>query len=101
MRIWLPINSYFDLLGLPLAYVPQYIALFFVGVIAYRGDWFQRISVATGKLWLGIVLVLILVVFPILFALSGALEGNMDAIMGGLPGSPLLSPYGKNSSAWA
>jgi fucose 4-O-acetylase-like acetyltransferase len=52
MRIWLPINSYYDPLGLPLAYVPQYIALFFVGVIAYRGDWFQRISVTTGKVWL-------------------------------------------------
>jgi surface polysaccharide O-acyltransferase-like enzyme len=84
MRIWLPINSYFDPLGLPLAYVPQYIALFFVGVIAYRGDWFQRISVATGKLWLGIVLLLIFVLFPILFALSGALEGNTDAVTGGL-----------------
>ncbi|MFC2046030.1 acyltransferase family protein [Chloroflexota bacterium] len=84
MRIWLPINSYFGPLGLPLAYVPQYIALFFVGVIAYRGDWFQKISVATGKVWLGIVLFLILVVFPILFALSGALEGNTDAVTGGL-----------------
>jgi glucan biosynthesis protein C len=84
MRIWLPINSYFEPLGLPMAYVPQYIALFFVGVIAYRGDWFQRISVATGKLWLGIVLVLILVLFPILFVLSGALEGNTDAVTGGL-----------------
>lgn len=83
MRIWLPINSYFDPLGLPLAYVPQYIALLFVGVIAYRGDWFQRISVATGKLWLGIVLFLILVLFPILFGLSGALQGNTDAITGG------------------
>jgi glucan biosynthesis protein C len=84
MRIWLPINSYFEPLGLPMAYVPQYVALFFVGVIAYRGDWFQRISVATGKLWLGIVLLLILVLFPILFALSGALEGNTDAVIGGL-----------------
>jgi surface polysaccharide O-acyltransferase-like enzyme len=84
MRIWLPINSYFDPLGLPMAYVPQYIALFFVGVIAYRGDWFQRISVATGKLWLGIGLVLILVLFPILFVLAGALEGNTDAVTGGL-----------------
>jgi len=78
MRIWLPINSYFEPLGLPTAYVPQYIVLFFVGVIAYRGDWFQRISVATGKLWLGVVLVLVLVLFPILFVLSGALEGNTD-----------------------
>ena len=84
MRIWLPINSYFKPLGLPLAYVPQYIALFFVGVIAYRGDWFQGISVATGKLWFGIVLFLILVLFPIIFALGGALEGNTDAYAGGL-----------------
>ncbi len=38
MRVWLPINSYFKPLGLPMTYVPQYIALFFVGVIAYRGD---------------------------------------------------------------
>jgi surface polysaccharide O-acyltransferase-like enzyme len=84
MRIWLPINSYYEPLGLPMAYVPQYITLFFVGVIAYRGNWFQEISVATGKLWLGIVLFLILVLFPILFALSGALEGNTDAVTGGI-----------------
>jgi hypothetical protein len=55
-----------------------------MGVIAYRGDWFQSISVATGKLWLRIVLFLILVLFPILFAFSGALEGNTDAVAGGL-----------------
>lgn len=84
MRIWLPINSYFEPLGLPMAYVPQYIALFFVGVIAYRGDWFERISVATGKVWLGMVLFFILVLFPILFVSSGALEGNTDAVTGGL-----------------
>jgi len=84
MRIWLPINSYFKPLGLPLAYVPQYVALFFVGVLAYRGDWFQRISVATGKLWLGIVLFQILILFPVLFTLGGALAGNTNAYTGGL-----------------
>jgi surface polysaccharide O-acyltransferase-like enzyme len=67
-----------------LAYVPQYIALFFVGVVAYRGDWFQRISVAAAKWWLRIVLLLVLVVFPVLFALFGVLEGNTDAVTGGL-----------------
>jgi surface polysaccharide O-acyltransferase-like enzyme len=90
MRIWLPIDSYFEPLGLPLAYVPQYIALFFAGAVAYRGDWFQRISVAVAKLWLRIVLVLILVLFPILFALSGALEGNTDAVAGGLTWQSLV-----------
>jgi peptidoglycan/LPS O-acetylase OafA/YrhL len=84
MRIWLPINSYYEPLGLPMAYVPQYIALFFLGTIAYRGDWLQKISVATGRLWLITVLVFILVLFPILFVLSGALEGNTDAVTGGL-----------------
>jgi fucose 4-O-acetylase-like acetyltransferase len=84
MRIWLPIDSYFEPLGLPVAYVPQYIALFFVGVVAYRGDWFQTIPVAAAKVWLRIVLFLILVLFPILFALSGALQGNTDAVAGGL-----------------
>jgi len=84
MRIRLPINSYFEPLGLPMAYVPQYIALFLVGVVAYRGDWFQRISVATGKVWLGIVLFLIFVLFPILFVFAGVLDGNIDAITGGL-----------------
>jgi surface polysaccharide O-acyltransferase-like enzyme len=84
MRIWLPINSYYEPLGLPMAYVPQYIALFFVGVIAFRGDWFQGIPVATGKYWLRIVLFLILILFPLLFVLAGALEGDTDAVMGGL-----------------
>jgi surface polysaccharide O-acyltransferase-like enzyme len=84
MRIWLPINSYFKPLGLPMAYVPQYVALFVVGLIAYRGDWFQGIPVVTGKRWLVAVLLLILVVLPILFAFSGALQGNTDAVTGGL-----------------
>jgi surface polysaccharide O-acyltransferase-like enzyme len=90
MRIWLPIDSYFEPLGLPLAYVPQYIALFFVGVVAYRGEWFQRIPAAAAKLWLRIVLFLILVLFPIFFALSGALEGNTDAVAGGLTWQSLV-----------
>jgi surface polysaccharide O-acyltransferase-like enzyme len=83
MRIWLPINSYFKPLGLPMAYVPQYIALFFVGIIAFRGDWFQKITDSTGKVWLRIVLFFILVLFPLVFALGGALEGNTEVYTGG------------------
>ena len=84
MRIWLPINSYFEPLGLPMAYVPQYIALFFVGVIAYRGNWFQEIPTSSGKVWLWVILFCILVLFPILFFLGGALDGNTTPFTGGL-----------------
>jgi surface polysaccharide O-acyltransferase-like enzyme len=90
MRIWLPIDSYFQPLGLPMAYVPQYVTLFFVGAMAYRGDWFQSITVRKGKLWLSIVLVLVLVLLPILFVLVGALEGNTDAVTGGLTWQSLV-----------
>jgi fucose 4-O-acetylase-like acetyltransferase len=84
MRIWLPINSYFEPLGLPMAYVPQYVALFFVGVIANRGNWFQEIPTSSGKVWLGVILFCILVLFPILFFLGGALDGNTTPFTGGL-----------------
>lgn len=54
VRIWLPIGWSFELLNLQLPYFPQYIALFVVGIIAYRQNWFLGIPTATGKVWLGI-----------------------------------------------
>jgi peptidoglycan/LPS O-acetylase OafA/YrhL len=36
------------------AHLPQYLSLFAIGVIAYRGDWLRRIPVATGMIWLTI-----------------------------------------------
>ena len=36
------------------AHLPQYMALFAVGIVAYRGDWFRRMSIADGLVWLAI-----------------------------------------------
>jgi surface polysaccharide O-acyltransferase-like enzyme len=82
VRIWIPVGEQFDLLGWQLAHFPQYIAMFILGIIAYRRNWFAAISVAQGKIWLGMV-VLLLVLFPVLFVAAGALEGNVDVAMGG------------------
>jgi glucan biosynthesis protein C len=84
VRLWLPIGWMFELLGLQFPFFPQYIALFVVGIIAYRLNWFLGIPTATGKAWLGVAIICILVVLPILFVLGGALEGDTDPFLGGV-----------------
>jgi peptidoglycan/LPS O-acetylase OafA/YrhL len=71
VRIWLPIGSTFELLNLQLPFFPQYIALFVLGLIAYRNNWFLGVSEATGKFWLRITIGLI-ILLPVLFILGGA-----------------------------
>ncbi len=56
VRLWYPVDKW-----VPLAYVlaaepakmPQYISLFAVGVMAYRGDWLRRMPTRAGMIWLG------------------------------------------------
>jgi surface polysaccharide O-acyltransferase-like enzyme len=84
VRIWLPVGWIFEPLFLSFPFFPQYIALFVVGIIAYRLNWFLGIPTATGKAWLGVAIICILVVLPILFVLGGALEGDTDPFLGGV-----------------
>jgi hypothetical protein len=83
VRTWMPVGRQFELLGWQLAHFPQYIAMFIVGIVAYRRNWFAALSVAQAKVWLGAV-ALLLLLFPILFVAAGALEGNADVAMGGV-----------------
>ncbi|HNS50233.1 MAG TPA: acyltransferase family protein [Anaerolineae bacterium] len=70
VRLQFPVNSRFAPLNLQLANLPQYIALFILGLLAYRRRWLSTLSDATGKLWLGIGLLLI------------ALNGPVQLLMG-------------------
>jgi surface polysaccharide O-acyltransferase-like enzyme len=36
------------------AHLPQYVGLFVVGTLAYRGDWLRKLPTATGFVWLWI-----------------------------------------------
>jgi glucan biosynthesis protein C len=84
LRIWLPVGSLIEVLSLPISLFPQYLALFVVGILAYRRNWFMGIPDAMGKRWFGVALFFIVVVFPLVFLLGGALEGNTVPYMGGL-----------------
>jgi hypothetical protein len=83
VRIWIPVGFQVPFLNIQPPHFVQYIALYIVGIIAYRRNWFAKLSDAQGKTWLVVVLVLI-VLFPILFIVGGALEGVTDPYFGGL-----------------
>jgi glucan biosynthesis protein C len=56
VRIEYPIDRWVPVLIFPAepAHLPQYVSMFVLGILAYRGDWLRRISTATGMVWLAI-----------------------------------------------
>jgi glucans biosynthesis protein C len=57
VRIWYPVDKWVPFLWvMPAepAHLPQYIAFFAAGVVAYRGDWFRRMPTADGLVWLAV-----------------------------------------------
>jgi fucose 4-O-acetylase-like acetyltransferase len=85
VRIWLPVGWSFAPLGFQFPHFPQYIALFVVGIIAYRRGWLPAISedTAKGRLW-GRVVAFLIALAPVLFVAGGALQGSTESFRGGL-----------------
>jgi len=83
VRIWLPLGWTYEPLNLQFPFFPQYICLFFVGIIAYHRNWLTGIGSNIGKLWLSVAIVLILTL-PLLFVAGGGLAGDIRPFGGGL-----------------
>lgn len=78
VRIALPIGFSLPVVGWPTpAYLPQYVGLFVVGLVAYRRGWFHAVTDRMGKLGLVAALGATVLVLPL--ALVGA-----DGMVGGL-----------------
>jgi glucans biosynthesis protein C len=61
VRHWYPIDRWVMLFGffkVMWADVPRDLALFIVGMLAYRNDWFTRFPTRAGMAWLGVALAL-------------------------------------------
>jgi surface polysaccharide O-acyltransferase-like enzyme len=82
IRLWVPVGWNFSPLNLQFPFFAQYIALFVVGLIAYRRNWLASLSDATGKRWLAVAIVLILLFVPMAIV-GGAMETD-EPFRGGL-----------------
>ena len=82
VRIWLAVGWEIPMLSWQVSHFPQYIALYILGLVAYRRNWFETITNAQRKFWSRMIVVLV-ALFPVLFVAAGALEGNVDSAMGG------------------
>jgi len=81
VRLWRPMGWAFLPLNLQLPYFAQYIALFVVGLIAYRRNWFLGLPDSVGRRWLAIAVLLILL-FPVM-ALAGGVIADDTPFLGG------------------
>jgi len=75
IRLWHPVGWSLGLLNLQLPFFVQYIALFVVGLIAYRHNWLLRLPETRGKFWLWTAIGLVLFFVPLAIA-GGALESD-------------------------
>ena len=84
IRIPLPLGNYWPRTGVinfpSLAYFPQYLSFFIIGIVASRRNWFQTIPSAMGKRGFGVAIATTIVLFPIAFSpklgASGAFLGG-------------------------
>ncbi len=82
IRIKFPVGYVFQPLNLQTPHVLQYIFLFFMGIVAFHGKWFDHLELIFSRSWLYIILGLLLSML-IIFVLSGGLEGNVGPALGG------------------
>ena len=81
VRLVFPVGIWF--LNVQPGHFTHYTFAFFVGVLAYRGDWFGRLSQAQARRW-GIVAIPIFLTFFVLIFVGGGLEGEVEKFLGGL-----------------
>jgi glucans biosynthesis protein C len=65
----------FGALNLQLPFFATYIALFIIGLVAYRRNWLVGLPEKTGRFWLRIAIALVILWAPMM-VLNGAIDGN-------------------------
>jgi glucan biosynthesis protein C len=90
VRLVFPVDEWF--LRIQPGHFVHYAFCFYVGVLAYRGDWFRRLSKAQARRWGIMALVAIPFFFP-MGILAGVLESveNLAKLRGGLHWQALVA----------
>jgi len=81
VRIKFPIGN--SIINLQLCFLPQYVSLFILGILAYRNNWFEKIDHKKAIFWLS-VLIFATILGPVLLFFSGVFkEADITLIAGG------------------
>jgi glucan biosynthesis protein C len=83
VRIWFPVGWNLEPVHWQLAHFAQYIALYVIGIVAYRRNWFAGLRDKQGRMWLWVALALV-PLFPAIVLAGGALEGDLTPFAGGV-----------------
>lgn len=77
MRIVVPLGMEIPIFGFPtLAYLPQYLSFFILGIVAFRRNWFQAIPGSMGRMGFIVAIVATIVFFPLAFSGGAAFLGH-------------------------
>ena len=80
VRIVFPVDKF--PLGIPVAFLPQYVMMFSVGVIAIRYDWFEMMTKSHVKAWLVTIAAAIVVLYTYFFLFVG-MDADLSVALGG------------------
>lgn len=88
-RIIFPVGWELEPVGFQLGHFPQYIALFIVGIVAFRNNWFEQLSDRTGKqlTWSACICLLC---FPVFILIRNKLQVPAEWFSGGFHWESLL-----------
>lgn len=89
VRTVFPVGWVLKPVGFQLGHFSQYIALFILGLTAYKNEWLKKLSYRTGKQMLGLVIVLILF-FPVFYIIKQLTNMPLDWFNGGFHWQALL-----------
>ena len=82
IRIWLPVGWSMPFTNFQFPFFVQYVFLFVLGIVAYKNNWLDSITLKTGKKWFLFAQFVLFIVFPSVFILGGSFE-EADLFMGG------------------
>jgi peptidoglycan/LPS O-acetylase OafA/YrhL len=83
VRIWWPAGWIFQLLNVPVGYLPQYISFFILGIIAYRSNWFFKLTPIMGRDW-SLIALIVTLIFACLVTIP-LIQGTSSSQQTGLP----------------
>ena len=81
LRIQYPLGK--EIIGIEIGYMPQFIIMYVIGILAYKNDLLAKLTNFSGRLWIVISAIAILL-WPVLLICGGALKGYENYFTGGL-----------------